>query len=173
VRAQAIPDVVISHWSTLIEDFQGSSIAFYEALELALARRQLPATKNERIDYRETGLLSAKREYIRVRREKIVFDVCAAPFGTGFFISYWLAEDRPQLNPLIKLAALVGILIGAPWILWGAGFFAGLLLIALLLPVVLYGVQEAAAAGTMDDEIVIMLPLIGRLYLWLFKPSTY
>ncbi len=173
MRAQAIPDVVVSHWSTLIEDFQGSSLAFYGAFEVALRRRDIPNTEKSRVDYRESGLLSARREYLRVRREKLVFDVCAAPFGTGFFVSYWLAEDRPQLNPLLKAMALFGLLFAALWLVWSMGLFSGLITIMIVLPLGLWGVQEAAAAGTLDDDVVIMLPLIGRLYLWLFKPATY
>jgi hypothetical protein len=54
--------VVISHWYQLIENFNTSSLSFYEALEAALQRRAVPETKNSRVDFKEGGLMTAKRE---------------------------------------------------------------------------------------------------------------
>jgi hypothetical protein len=55
-----------------------------------------------------SGLLSAKREYLHVRRGKLAFDICGAPFGTGFFLSCWLAEMAPSWG-LLYLAATIPI----------------------------------------------------------------
>jgi len=82
--------VVLSHWYQLIEGLQESPQRFYGALEHAIRSRQLPKIDRTRINYKEGGLLSAKREYFRVRRKEHLFDVCAAPFGNGFFVSWWL-----------------------------------------------------------------------------------
>ena len=84
--------VIISHWYQLIEGLQESSQQFYFLLEHAINERQIPNIDISRIDHREGGALSAKREYLRVRRKEYLFDVCAAPFGNGFFISWWLGE---------------------------------------------------------------------------------
>src|SRR6266404_4023136 len=83
----AAPAVLLAHWNQLIEGLQTSSLSFYDAVEQALADRAVPDTATRRTDYRESGLLSAKREYLRVRRGAQAVDICAAPFGTGFFIS--------------------------------------------------------------------------------------
>ena len=37
-------------------------------------------------------LASANRQYLRMHRGKHAFDICAAPFGNGFFVSWWLTE---------------------------------------------------------------------------------
>jgi hypothetical protein len=71
--AQTPPEMVLSHWSTLVENFQTSPLSFYDAVEAALKRREIPQTENSRVDYKEAGLLSAKREYLHVKREKLVF----------------------------------------------------------------------------------------------------
>ncbi len=172
MASQAPPDV-ISHWSTLIENFQVPPLSFYQAVEEALLRREVPQTKNSRVDYRQGGLLSANREYLRVTREKLVFDICAAPFGTGFFVSWWFAEDRPHLNPLVKVLVVLGMLGIAALILTQAGLVAGTLLLALLVFGGLAVVNQMADDGGFDDDIIRALPILGTLYLWLFKPSTY
>lgn len=92
--------VVDSHWSYLIEGLQASGLEFYERVEAALETRKLPDAKRTRVDWKEGGLLSAKREYLRVKRKKLVFDVCAAPYGSGFFVSWWHGEFRSILERL-------------------------------------------------------------------------
>lgn len=84
---------VLSHWSTLIENFQISSQSFYGFLTSSLEKRQMPNARIDRITYKESHLLSAKREYLRIScKEDFYFVVCGAPFGTGFFVSWWLLE---------------------------------------------------------------------------------
>lgn len=87
---------VISHWKTLIENFSVSPQAFYAAVTQALERRQIPNARIDRIQFKESHLLSAKREYLRIRcKNDFYFAICGAPFGTGFFVSYWLLEPPP------------------------------------------------------------------------------
>ena len=173
MASQAVPDVVISHWSTLIENFQASPLSFYTAVEAALGRRQIVEARLSRVDYREAGLLSANREYLRVTREKLVFDVCAAPFGTGFFVSCWLADDSRRLHPVLRTVAGFALLIIAGIIVSTAGVIQGLVIIAVMLFGGLAVVQAKSANGEIDDSAVVMLPFIGFLYLRLFKPATY
>lgn len=104
--------VILSHWYNLIEGLQDSSQRFYSSLEEAVKRRQIPDVDISRVDYREGGMFSAKREYLQVRRREHVFDVCAAPFGTGFFVSWWLGEIPPGgLWRLILMIPFFGQLI--------------------------------------------------------------
>jgi len=63
---------------------------------LRSAPGRFPTTPVSRIDWREGGMLTARPEYLRIRRGKLAFDICAAPFGTGFFFSWWLAELPPS-----------------------------------------------------------------------------
>jgi hypothetical protein len=76
---------------------------FYAQVEAAIDRRQVPDARQERIHWREGGPLSPKREYLRVRRREHVFDICAAPFGNGFFVSWWLGEFRGCLAALAEI----------------------------------------------------------------------
>jgi len=105
--AKASPAVVISHWYHLIENLQASPLEFYKAVEHAIEKRQVPDAKRSRVDWREGGLLSARREYLRVRRKDHVFDICGAPYGTGFFVSWWLGALP---------SGFLGLLAAIPWI---------------------------------------------------------
>lgn len=80
--------VIISHWNTLLEGLQASPKEFFAAVEDAIEARRVPDTRRSRIDWKESGILSAKREYLRVRRKEFAFDICGAPFGNGFFVSW-------------------------------------------------------------------------------------
>src|ERR1041385_2608671 len=83
---------VFTHWYTLVPGFTTSAQDFYETIEEELKHRQVPSLKMSRIDFAEGGMLSDKRTYLRMIRERLVFDICAAPFGTGYFFSCRFAE---------------------------------------------------------------------------------
>lgn len=85
----------ISHWSTLIEELQASPLECYAAIEEAIQRREIPGVRISRVWFKE-GFFSAKRLYLRVSRNRLGFDICAAPFGTGFFFSWRFGKLRPS-----------------------------------------------------------------------------
>lgn len=93
---------VISHWSHFFQSFSLSSNEFYAALEKIINGRQMPNTKTERTNHKEGGIFSSSREYFRIQHGNLVFDVCAAPFGTDFFISWWLYETEGTAANLLK-----------------------------------------------------------------------
>jgi hypothetical protein len=171
--ARTVPDSVLSHWSTLIESFQASPLAFYAAVEAALARRQIPQTDNTRVTYKEGGLFSSEREYLRVKREKLVFDICASPFGTGFFFSWWFAEDRLKLSRIVKVAIILVELFVAAWVLYNLGFILGTLALAIMVLVALVLANEKAGQGAFNADWIQEIPVIGRIDAWLFKAGTY
>lgn len=84
--------VILSHWNTMIEGLGASPKEFFQSVETAVENKSVPGTKHLRIDWREGGIISAKREYLRVKRKSLAFDICGAPFGNGFFVSWWLGE---------------------------------------------------------------------------------
>ena len=98
---------VLSHWYSLVPNFNSASKEFYEAVEKELKERQVPGLDITRAEFAEGGLLSGKREYLRMTRERLVFDICAAPFGTSYFFSCRFAEI-PSLGSSVGIAALAG-----------------------------------------------------------------
>jgi len=159
------PAVVFSNWYHLLEGLQESSKGFYSSLEEAIKKRELPEVLVSRVDYREGGILSAEREYLRAERKGLLFDVCAAPFGTGFFVSWWLGKDRP--SPLLPtLAALLVVCL----LFWFVGLLFGL--IALVVLFFLLGAL-ISGGGAEWSAYLLVIPLIGPLFERLFMPATY
>lgn len=55
--------------------------------------------------------LSARREYLRVKRRDLILDICAAPFGTGFLVSWWLGP-KPGILGFFYAIPVVGVIFG-------------------------------------------------------------
>jgi hypothetical protein len=164
---------VISHWDCLHEGLQESPQAFYQAVEDALNRRQIPDARISRVEHKEAGVLSAKRLYLRVEREQLVFDICGAPFGTGFFTSWWLAEPSVDLNGLVKAATLLGILGLAGWLMAEWGLIVGFFAFAVMLFAFVWAVASGPMKGTDLERFVQAMPVLGTLYRMFVKPDTY
>lgn len=93
---------VISHWSHFFTSFSLSSNEFYGELEKSLSNHEMPHSQIQRTTHKEGGLLSASREYLRIKHGDIVFDICAAPFGKDFFISWWLYETASTMRTMLS-----------------------------------------------------------------------
>lgn len=96
-----------SHWHHLVQGLQTSVEDFYESVDKLIGARKVPDVKVWVENYHEGGIITAKRLYLLVGRKDHVFYICAAPFGNGFFISWWLGE---------KLSEFVMIVNNIPWI---------------------------------------------------------
>lgn len=93
---------VLSHWSHSFRSFNLSSDVFYKELEDALKQYEMPHSVIQRTKHKEGGMLSAAREYLRIKHGDIVFDICASPFGRDFFISWWLYETAGTMRTVLK-----------------------------------------------------------------------
>lgn len=176
----------ITHWHQLIENCQASSLEFYNSVEKALEPRSIPQTHWTRVEHKEGGIASANRVYFRTQRGKFAFDICAAPFGTGFFVSWWLTEPPLPFAFLYTLAFLFGVMIamdvafGIGMAMGAAtkGYFAGMVFggcCALLgVPAVLWMIGSGVRQGTIPGEsTVLAMPLVGRIYERIFAPATF
>ena len=172
---------VLDHWYALIPGFNTSTKEFYEAIEAELKSRQVPGLEMSRVEFSEGGLLSSKREYLRMTRERLVFDICAAPFGTAYFFSCRFAEIPAviELWQLIVLLLAFGICIPlsfvvcvkifgvlAPFV-WPVGWIA-------LIILAIYMMRNAVSLGFKDlDATLVKSPVIGPIYERFFRKETY
>lgn len=182
--ARRFPDSIFAHWSKLIENFQVTPSQFYDLLVKAIKQRNIPDTTIESVLWSEGGVFTAKREYLRVRRNEYTYDICGAPFGTGFFISSWLI--RSPKNLLIAFGTLLALLFGT-FILWAIFFsiflaiplptairVAGSIVGILMYPLIVIAVGIAIRQGIIPIEQTILdIPLFGYLYTLIFQPITY
>lgn len=79
-----------SHWNTLLDNFSFSTQEFYNLLKEDLQGQGIKAVVIDRISLKEGNAFSLKRSYLRVTWKDYQYDICAASFGKGFFISWWL-----------------------------------------------------------------------------------
>lgn len=170
---------VLNHWIAFADGFQTSPTDFYAALEKELEERRIPKMEMSRIEFAEGGLLSEKRIYLRMLRERLVFDVCAAPFGSGFFFSCRTAE----IPIVLKWWHLLLFLLGG-YIVFNLvtklvysltdSVVLSLIGTALLFGLAVYSLRNAVALGLQDlDTSLIRIPVIGPLYEVLFRKETY
>lgn len=166
---------VFSHWGTVLPGIHFSAQELYRKIEQTIRDRQWPGVEFLRVVHTEAGILSHKREYLRVIRQRQVFDVCAASFGKDYFFTLREAEIRAQLTVatliifLVALAMLFGFSLSVFGLISGAVNFFILLGVGIL---VLFNVLRMGL--TRLDGTLMRLPVIGPIYeTWFRRSSTY
>lgn len=64
-----------------------------------------------RIRWQERGALAPSASTGRVRRKRIVFDVCVVPYGTGLLVPWWGGEARTVGDVLREIPLLRAFII--------------------------------------------------------------
>jgi hypothetical protein len=164
----------LSHTYALIPSFSTSSNDFYQAVEAELKAREVPGLTMERVEFHEGGLLSSKREYLRLTRERLVFDVCAAPFGTACFFSCRFAE-LPITVPLPVVIFLLLLFWGLTAAIWKfLGFFLGTVLLVTAIGLGIWTLRNAVSLGLRDlDAALLRNPFTSAIYQAYFRSETY
>lgn len=164
---------VIEYWYAPVENAEFSSQDFYRDIEAVVKEKRLPGLEPSRIEFAEGGLLSARREYLRFRRERLVFDICSAPFGNEWFFSCRFSE--------IKVSLLVWEILSILAAFWGLalfyiglfGLFVGLAIFLLAITGLLLLLRNAGNAISRDfDAWMLAVPVLGALY-ELVRRETY
>jgi hypothetical protein len=168
------PELLEDPKGLILEDFSTSAEAFYAAIEAELVARQVPDLTITRELFAEGGILSSKREYLRMRRERLVFDICAAPFGTSYFFSTRFAEIPVVLyvwQLLLVLILLAGI--GALyWLLMGPAWGVILFVLNVVAWFVLLRNLDTLRLFRLDDFLM-QVPVFGIVYEVFFRRETY
>ena len=177
----------------LVERFNYSPREFYVLLAKALEERRVPGLEAGVVKLFESVYGSSKRLYMTVARERFVYYVCAAPYGTGFFFSWRLVDERRPAKWFVAAFILLNIVTGilssalmSPTIrlLTALNFDAqSLSQIALWLPSLLFLFLFAAIWSLMRcaalpgyERLSIFIekvPFFGRVFERLFRPDTY
>ena len=97
-----------SNWNTLIDNFDFSTEEFYKHFKKELLSHGVSGITTSSVSLHEGSLLSSRRRYIRVSWKDYQYDICAAPFGEGFFISWWLLNKTSLLKILLTRIPYVG-----------------------------------------------------------------
>lgn len=172
--AKGMGHEVIEHWYSLVPSQNFSSKEFYDHIEEAITVQKVPALAASRVDLSEGGAFSSKREYLRFQRERLTFDICAAPVGVNYFFSYRFYVEPAVVKAWQILALLVGLGIVFVLLVRVAGIFFGPLLFLVAIGAFVYLMRNAVGMGLRDlDASLIKSPVLGPLYESLFRKETY
>ena len=97
-----------SRWNTLINNFDFSSKEFYTLLREEFKNQDVTGITIETERFFEQSMLSAKRLYLKVKWKDYQYFICGAPFGNGFFVSWWLFYRNPILKIIISKIPFIG-----------------------------------------------------------------
>lgn len=162
---RATPTSVEAHWSKLLEGLSFRPGEFYARVEAALAQRRVPDLIVSHVTWKEGGPLSARREYLRLERQHLIFDVCGAPFGTGFFVSEWFGTRTFRFGGLFVAVAVLGLL--------NCMFISILIGLFLLLSAVVGFVLLAVLTGSNFDDVLMRIPGIRYVYVKFFRQFSF
>lgn len=103
-------DKLISYWNTSLYARLSPSV-FYEQLEEEIQSEEIPRVRLTRTFWREGGWFSARREYLRVQRDDLIFDICGFPIGNSFTVSWWLGTTEKNVRNLVFEIPLLGVFL--------------------------------------------------------------
>lgn len=174
MKTKTIGNEIIEHWYSLVPSQNFSSKEFYEHIEKSIKEQQVPALDASRVDLSEGGALSAKREYLRLKRERLTFDICAAPVGINYFFSYRFYAEPVAVKAWEILAAM--FILGALFVasVRFVGLIFGPLLLLIACGYLVWLMRNAIGAGLRDlDASLLKLPILGPIYEAYFRKDSY
>lgn len=173
-----------------------SALEFYDQIESDLKERRIPRLRSKRVEFHEGSRLSDKRAYLRLARERFSFEVCAAPFGRGYFFTLRYVEV-PRGGWVMLLLLLIAVatslallfLLGKFMVYQASGWFwigLGIADAAAIIGLVASNAQKDAQfpPDPLDDadpvqempdfdSFVLALPVIGEWYERIRKETYY
>lgn len=164
---------VLSYWSALFDGVQYSPQEFYRQVEERLRAREVPDLIVDRPTMRESHRFSARRLYLRLKRQRLAFEICAAPFGNGFFVSERFFDRRKEVRWyhyllalfLLSQVGLMGFHVGDE--------FLALILIGFVVTGLWSVMRLAITYDPQLDDTLANIPLLGRFYEAFFHPDTF
>jgi len=167
-------DEVLNHWIASADGFTYSPHDFYKLVQQQLEAIEVPGLEISRVEYAEGGVLSSQRIYLRLIRERLAFDICAAPFGSRYFFSCRTVYSPAmlRLSDVVLLLIYLGVIGRGLYPLLGP-VLSGVALAAIVLTVGIM-FQGVVAKGISNmDAMLLKIPGLGPVYERFFRQETY
>jgi hypothetical protein len=165
---------ILDYWIHSADGFSMSPQEFYANVEQQMEARKIPGMEITRQEFAEAGMLSDKRLYLRLMRERLAITTCAAPFGKVFFFSCRTVYVPALVRLWHILAAFVFFYAVGRLLIIPLGLpFAAIAVITLIFAIA--GVlRNASAEGFSDlDSILLGIPVVATIYEDWFREDTY
>jgi len=88
-------------------DIKPSSKDCYARMKELLESRDIPM-KIKEVSKSEGNLSTGRRLYLKVKKGRFTYWLCAAPYGNTFFFSYWLKQSHSFLAGLLRWIPFFG-----------------------------------------------------------------
>ena len=165
---------LLDHWLYSAEGVSLSSREFYVLVEKYIAGLKIPGVSIVRQEFAEGGLLSDQRLYLRLMRERLAIDACAAPFGDIYFFSCRTVYV-PALVRLWHLAAIAVFFSAATFFLLKPLGMAFTVVAIVGLLFALVGVMRNAGSSAFADldNLLLKIPVVSTVYENWFRVDTY
>jgi hypothetical protein len=165
---------VLNAWLYSAEGVSIQPQEFYSSVEKRLEGQKIPKMEISRIEFAEGGLLSNQRQYMRLMRERLAIDACAAPFGNHFFFSCRVVYVPTLVRLWHIVAALVLLnLFGGALLLLLGPVFAAIAFVAFLFAMVAVFHNAGSSAFSDLDTLLLDIPIVGTIYENWFRMETY
>lgn len=102
---------ILARWQGKLENVHCSPLEFFEMMQVSVLEKELPNLTFSRIVRREGGWFSPRRIYLRIRYQRLYFDISAFVVGSAICIGCWLHEDAPGVADLFSEIPGLGFLI--------------------------------------------------------------
>ncbi|MFM2294305.1 MAG: hypothetical protein RLZZ350_718 [Verrucomicrobiota bacterium] len=167
-------DEILQHWISPVDGFSYPPTEFYEAVKNELASKKIPQMEMSYVEFAEGGLFSDKRTYLRLMRERMTIDICAAPFGNLYFFSCRTLFVPPVIE-LWHLLFVAGLFFGIYLLLvkYLGVVFAAIALVTLV-AAIFQVLRNTLTMGLYQlDSLLVKLAAIGPIYEVWFRKETY
>ena len=165
---------VLDGWLYSAEAVSLQPQEFYSSVQKRLEDQKIPNMEVSRVEFAEGGLLSDQRQYLRLMRERLAIDTCAAPFGKYFFFSCRIV----YVPALVRLWHIVAALLFFCFFVMVLIRFLGLEFAIIAFITFLFAVvavfQNAGSSAFSDlDSLLLKIPVVATIYENWFRMETY
>ena len=165
---------VLDAWLYSAEGVSIQPQEFYSSVEKRLEDQKIPRMEISRVEFAEGGLLSNQRQYMRLMRERLAIDTCAAPFGNHFFFSCRVVYV-PALVRFWHIVAALSFLVlfGGGLIVLLGPFFAAIAFVTFLFAIAAVFRNAGSSAFSDLDTLLLDIPIVATIYEDWFRLETY
>jgi len=165
---------ILDEWIYSAEGLSLSGPDFYATVEKQLEGQKIPNLEVSRVEFAQGGLLSNQRQYLRLMRERLAIETCAAPFGAHFFFSCRTVYVPALVRLWHILAALLFFAVVGGGFVRLLGFnFAVIAMVTL--PFAIAAVFRNASNSPFADldTLLLKIPVVATVYENWFRVETY
>lgn len=105
-----LPPLTSSNWNTYLEGLSGfTSDQYYIKVQEKLESNNVEGISYTRVMLSKRGILSSKREYLRISFESVTHDISLYPFALGSYASSWSYQTLTGGELLIASLPYIGL----------------------------------------------------------------